>query len=62
GEGYGSLTLDDLFNDLIKPLGIPAYYGAMIGHIADKFTLPVGANVEMDAGKGTIQMVESAVS
>lgn len=62
GEGYGSLTLEDVLNDLIKPLGIPAYYGAMIGHITDKFTVPVGVNVEMDAVKGTIQMLEPAVS
>ena len=62
GEGYGSLTLVDLFNDIIKPLGIPAYYGAMIGHITDKFTVPVSVNVEMDAGKGTLKMLEPAVS
>lgn len=62
GEGYGSLTLDDVFNDLVKPLGIPAYYGAMIGHITDKFTVPVGCEVEMDAVKGTIRMLEPAVS
>ncbi|MCF7798069.1 MAG: LD-carboxypeptidase [Lentisphaeria bacterium] len=62
GEGYGSLTLVDLFNDIIKPLGIPAYYGAMIGHISDKFTVPVGVEVEMDAGKGTLKMLEPAVN
>ncbi len=62
GEGYGSLTLEDVFNDLIQPLGIPAYYGAMIGHIADKFTIPEGCRVEIDADKGTIRMLEAAVS
>ncbi|MEG3193869.1 LD-carboxypeptidase, partial [Lysobacter sp. D1-1-M9] len=30
GAGYGSLTLDQIFDDHIKPLGIPAYRGAMI--------------------------------
>ena len=34
----------------------------MIGHIADKFTIPVGLTAEIDATKGTIQLLESAVS
>jgi muramoyltetrapeptide carboxypeptidase len=33
----------------------------MIGHIKDKFTLPVGVEVEIDATQGTIQLLESAV-
>lgn len=40
GEGYGSLTLDQIFDDHIKPLGIPAYRGAMIGHISEQFIVP----------------------
>ena len=49
-------------DEYIKPLNVPAYSGAMIGHIADKFTIPVGLNAEIDATKGTIQLLESAVS
>ena len=45
----------------IKPLGIPAWYGSMIGHISDKFTIPVGVLVEIDADYGRIRMLESAV-
>ena len=33
GDGYGSLTLEQIFDDYIRPLKIPAYRGAMIGHI-----------------------------
>jgi muramoyltetrapeptide carboxypeptidase LdcA involved in peptidoglycan recycling len=33
----------------------------MIGHIAKQFTLPIGAPVEIDAGKGEIRMLEPAV-
>jgi len=62
GEGFGSLTIPDILDDHIKPLGIPAYYGAMFGHIATQFTLPVGAEVEVDADAGTLRMLESAVS
>ncbi len=35
GDGnYGALTLEEIFNDHIKPLGVPAWQGAMIGHAA----------------------------
>ena len=59
--GYGSVTLDQLFNDYIKPLKIPAYTGAVIGHIAEQFILPVGAKVRLDAAQGTIALMEPAL-
>jgi muramoyltetrapeptide carboxypeptidase len=62
GEGYGSLTLTDVLNDHVKPLGVPAWQGAMIGHIPRQFTLPVGLEVEVDATAGTIRMLEPAVA
>ncbi|MDZ7292613.1 MAG: LD-carboxypeptidase [candidate division KSB1 bacterium] len=62
GEGFGSLTLEEVFNDHIKPLGKPAWHGAMIGHIENKFTVPIGVEVEIDADKGVITMLEPAVS
>ena len=58
GDGYGSLTLDQIFEDHIKPLGIPAYRGAMIGHIRQQFIVPVGGRVELDADAGTFRMLE----
>jgi muramoyltetrapeptide carboxypeptidase len=58
GDGYGSLTLDQIFDDHIKPLGIPAYRGAMIGHIREQFIVPVGGTVEMDADAGSFRMLE----
>jgi muramoyltetrapeptide carboxypeptidase len=62
GEGYASLTLEEIFADHIKPLGIPAWQGAMIGHQQPQWTLPEGAQVEIDADAGTIKMLEAAVS
>jgi muramoyltetrapeptide carboxypeptidase len=62
GDGvYGSQTFEDLLDDHIKPLGIPAFYGSMIGHIANKFTIPLGVEAEIDAQAGTIKLLESAV-
>ncbi|MEH2171642.1 S66 peptidase family protein [Nostoc sp.] len=57
-----SFTLMQVLQQHILPLGIPAWYGSMIGHIKDKFTLPIGAEVEINAELGTIQMLETAVS
>jgi len=61
GEGYGSLTLEDVFADIVAPFRIPAYAGAMIGHIENKFTIPVGVQAEINADAGTITMLEGAV-
>ena len=58
GDGYGSLTLAQILDDYIKPLKIPAYRGAMIGHIRQQFIVPVGGKVEMDADAGTFRMLE----
>jgi muramoyltetrapeptide carboxypeptidase len=59
---YGSLTLEEVFLDHIKPLGIPAFTGAMIGHIENKFTVPIGTLATIDATLGTITLEESAVN
>lgn len=47
--------LQEVLNRYLKPLNIPAYRGAMIGHQANQFTLPVGAKVEIDANRGVIK-------
>jgi muramoyltetrapeptide carboxypeptidase len=33
----------------------------MIGHIEDQYTIPIGVEVESDADKGVIRMLEPAV-
>jgi muramoyltetrapeptide carboxypeptidase len=59
--GFGSATIPDLLDDHIKPLGVPAWRGALVGHIDRQFTLPIGAEVEVDAVAGTIRMLAPAV-
>ncbi|MDX1604049.1 MAG: LD-carboxypeptidase [Salinimicrobium sediminis] len=61
-SGYGSLTLEEVIDHYIKPLGIPAFSGAMIGHINDNVTIPNGIRAEMDAEKGTFKLLSPAVS
>ena len=58
GDGYGSLTIEQILDDHIRPLGIPAYRGAMIGHIRQQFIVPVGGKVELDADAGTFRLLE----
>jgi muramoyltetrapeptide carboxypeptidase len=61
-DGEASLTLAQVLRDHIQPLRIPAWNGSMIGHIKNKFIIPIGTDVEIDASKGTIQLLESAVT
>lgn len=61
GRGYGSLTLEEVLDYYIKPLGIPAFSGSMIGHIDDNFTIPNGIEAEIDADNGTIRLLSPAV-
>jgi muramoyltetrapeptide carboxypeptidase len=60
-RSYGSLTLREVLTDHIAPLGIPAWYGSMIGHIKDKFTIPLGVQAEIDADAGSFKLLEPAV-
>jgi muramoyltetrapeptide carboxypeptidase len=62
GDGnFGALTLEEIFADHIKPLGVPAWSGAMIGHGQPQWTLPLGVEVEVDASAGTMRLLEAAV-
>lgn len=61
GDGFGTLTLDEVFDDYFKGLGVPVYRGASFGHVKRKFTLPVGLPVELDAAAQTLRLLEPAV-
>jgi muramoyltetrapeptide carboxypeptidase len=61
GEGFGSLTLEEILADHIKPLNVPSWFGAMIGHQMPQWTIPEGVEAEIDAAKGTIRLLAAAV-
>ncbi len=61
-EPLKSFTLNEVLLQHFKPLKIPVFFGAMIGHIENKLTVPIGINASIDADKGTISLLESSVS
>ncbi|MGZ3899597.1 MAG: S66 peptidase family protein [Bacteroidia bacterium] len=60
-EPLKAFTFHEVILQHILPLNIPAFYGAMIGHIESKLTLPLGIKATIDATNGTIDLLESAV-
>lgn len=56
-----SLSLGELLQDHLKPLGVPVMSGFAFGHVAKKHTLPIGLPATLDADAGTLTIEESAV-
>jgi muramoyltetrapeptide carboxypeptidase len=61
-EGYTGFTIPQLLFHHFGSLGIPAFQGANIGHIANQLSMPVGVRAEIDAAAGTIRILEPAVA
>ncbi|HTU10363.1 MAG TPA: LD-carboxypeptidase [Allosphingosinicella sp.] len=62
GSNLGGFTLSEVLAQHLAPLGVPAFQGALFGHVTDQFSLPVGVRAEIDATAGTIRMLEPAVA
>ncbi|MCH7965229.1 MAG: LD-carboxypeptidase [Bacteroidetes bacterium] len=56
-----TLTLGEVMEDYMKDLKIPVLYTFPHGHIKDKVTVPFGINIKMNASKGFVEYLESAV-
>jgi muramoyltetrapeptide carboxypeptidase len=54
-------VLEDILAERSRALGVPAVSGLMIGHIDDQTTLPIGCLAELDAGAGTLTLLEPGV-
>ena len=59
---YSGFTVSEVFDQHFAPLGVPAFQGALIGHVANQFSMPVGVRAEIDAEAGTIRILEPAVA
>ena len=57
-----TLSIEEIIRTRCESLGIPVIGGLMIGHIADKTTVPIGIKARLDADAGTLELLEPAVT
>jgi muramoyltetrapeptide carboxypeptidase len=60
-EGSASMSMMETLQDRLGNLGIPVCYGLPVGHIAAMATLPLGIRAVLDADRGSLRFLESAV-
>jgi len=61
-SGYGnSLTLEQVIEDIIKPIGIPTIYNLKAGHCEPMVTLPFGVLARLNADKKKLTILESPI-
>ncbi len=62
-SGYTrSLSIEDVLEELLQPLGIPVLVGLPVGHGKHHATVPFGALATLDAGAGTLDVEEVVTS
>ena len=57
-ESLGARSLDDVLDETASVLGVPCIAGAPVGHVPDQWTLPLGAQAELDADARTLRILE----
>jgi muramoyltetrapeptide carboxypeptidase len=57
-----SLSIEDVLERYIEPLGVPAIYGLPLGHGKNMATLPLGVEVTVDADARQLVVDESATA
>jgi muramoyltetrapeptide carboxypeptidase len=61
-EGSEStLSIEQVLDELVAPLGIPALANVPVGHGRHMATMPLGARVRIDGAAKTVEVVEPAV-
>ena len=60
-EPEKSFDLQEVFRQHFSTATFPVYQGASFGHIAPKFTLPIGIRAEMDADKFVLRTLEKSI-
>ena len=56
----GSFTTPEVVDRILGDVKVPVLSGLTIGHTPDQLTLPIGVMAELDAGLGTLTVVEPA--
>ena len=57
-----SLSIEEILDELIAPLGIPAIANVPVGHGKHMATIPLGVRARLDGGAKTLEVLEAAVS
>jgi muramoyltetrapeptide carboxypeptidase len=56
-----TLKLEEVWNDYLSSIKMPAIHSFPHGHIKDLVTLPLGIKVKINAKKGFVELMESGV-
>jgi muramoyltetrapeptide carboxypeptidase len=56
------LSIEEVLDELIAPLGIPALANVPVGHGKHMATMPLGAMARLDGGAKTLEVTEAAVA
>lgn len=56
------LSIEEILDELIAPLGIPAIANVPVGHGKHMATMPLGATVRLDGDAKTLEVTEAAVA
>jgi muramoyltetrapeptide carboxypeptidase len=57
-ETAGARSLDDVLGEVAEGRGVPCIAGAPVGHVSDQWTLPLGAQAELDADARTLRILQ----
>lgn len=57
-----TLTLGEVISDYFSKMKLPVVYNFRHGHLKDNITVPVGANVKLNASRGYVEITEAVVS
>ncbi len=60
-SGGSSLGLEQVFSDLLEPLGVPCCFGLPLGHGKHLATVPIGVPCRLDADAGSLALLEAGV-
>lgn len=61
-ETESSLSLEEILDELVAPLGIPAIANVPVGHGKHMATVPLGAMARLDGAGKTLEITEAAVA
>jgi muramoyltetrapeptide carboxypeptidase len=57
-EALGARSLGELMRETARTVGVPCIAGIPVGHVADQWTLPLGAQAELDADARSLRILE----